>query len=230
MTQKKDVYIVDATRTPIGKYGGALKDVRPDDMAAGVVKEIVRRNFDVNGISKEFIEDVVIGCANQAGEDNRNVARMSVLLAGLPVSVGGVTVNRLCGSGMQAVIDASRAISLGDGDIIIAGGTESMTRAPFVMPKSQEAFSRQNAVYDTTIGWRFTNPRLAKLYYPYSMGETAENVAKRYNISRERQDEFALASQMKAKDAILAGKFKSEITPVEIINKKETAIFDTDEF
>lgn len=230
MTQKKDVYIVDATRTPIGKYGGALKDVRPDDMAAGVIKEIVRRNFDVNGISKEFIEDVVIGCANQAGEDNRNVARMSVLLAGLPVSVGGVTVNRLCGSGMQAVIDASRAISLGDGDIIVAGGTESMTRAPFVMPKSQEAFSRQNAVYDTTIGWRFTNPRLAKLYYPYSMGETAENVAKRYNISRERQDEFALASQMKAKDAILAGKFKSEITPVEIINKKETAIFDTDEF
>jgi 3-oxoadipyl-CoA thiolase len=226
----KDVYIVDATRTPIGKYGGALKDVRPDDMAAGLIKEIVRRNFEVNGISKEFIEDVVLGCANQAGEDNRNVARMSVLLAGLPIGVGGVTVNRLCGSGMQAVIDASRAILLGDGDIMIAGGTESMTRAPFVMPKSSEAFSRQSVIYDTTIGWRFTNPRLAKMYYPYSMGETAENVAKRYNISRERQDEFALESQTKAKEAILAGKFKNEITPVEIVNKKETTIFDTDEF
>ena len=215
---------------PIGKYGGALKDIRPDDLAAGVIKEITKRNFDDNGISKELIEDVVLGCANQAGEDNRNVARMSLLLAGLPVSVGGVTVNRLCGSGMQAVIDAARAIALGEGDIIIAGGTESMTRAPFVMPKASEAFSRTNAVYDTTIGWRFTNPKLAKMYYPYSMGETAENVAKKYNISRERQDEFALDSQMKAKDAILAGRFKNEITPVEIVNKKETTVFDTDEF
>ncbi len=227
---KKDVVIVDAARTPIGKYGGALKDVRPDDMAAGVLKELVRRNFDDKGISKEIIEDVVLGCANQAGEDNRNVARMSLLLAGLPITLGGVTVNRLCGSGMQAVIDGSRAIMTGEGDVIIAGGTESMTRAPFVMPKSQEAFGRANAVYDTTIGWRFTNPKLAKMYYPYSMGETAENVAKRYNISRERQDEFALASQLKAKDAILAGKFRTEITPVEIVNKKETIVFEVDEF
>lgn len=227
---KKDVFIVDAARTPIGKYGGALKDVRPDDMAAGVLKELVRRNFDDKGISKEIIEDVVLGCANQAGEDNRNVARMSLLLAGLPLSLGGVTVNRLCGSGMQAVIDGSRAIMTGEGDIILAGGTESMTRAPFVMPKSHEAFGRANAVYDTTIGWRFTNPKLAKMYYPYSMGETAENVAKKYNISRERQDEFALASQLKAKDAILAGRFRTEITPVEIVNKKETIVFEVDEF
>lgn len=172
----------------------------------------------------------MLGCANQAGEDNRNVARMSVLLAGLPITVGGVTVNRLCGSGMQAVIDASRAIMTGEGDVLIAGGTESMTRAPFVMPKAAEAFTRTNAVYDTTIGWRFTNPKLAKMYYPYSMGETAENVAKRYNISRERQDEFALNSQQRAKDAILAGKFRNEIIPVEIINKKETVVFDVDEF
>lgn len=227
---KKEVFIVDAARTPIGKYAGALKDVRPDDMAAGVIKEVVKRNLDDKGITKDIIEDVVLGCANQAGEDNRNVARMSVLLAGLPVSVGGVTVNRLCGSGMQAVIDAWRAILSGEGDVMIAGGTESMTRAPFVMPKAGEAFTRTNAVYDTTIGWRFTNSKLAKMYYPYSMGETAENVAKRYSIPRERQDEFAMLSQMKAKDAILGGKFRNEITPVEIITKKETAVFDTDEF
>jgi 3-oxoadipyl-CoA thiolase len=227
---KKEVFIVDATRTPIGKYGGSLKDVRSDDMAAGVIKEVVKRNFDNKNISKELIEDVILGCANQAGEDNRNVARMSLLLAGLPITVAGVTVNRLCGSGMQAVIDAARAINAGEGDIMIAGGTESMTRAPFVIPKSSEAFGRTTAVYDTTIGWRFTNPKLAKMYYPYSMGETAENVAKRYNISRERQDEFAFNSQMKAKDAILSGKFKNEITPVEIISRKETLIFDTDEF
>jgi 3-oxoadipyl-CoA thiolase len=227
---KKNVFITDATRTPIGKYAGALKDVRPDDLAAGVIKEIVKRNFDTSGISKELIEDVVLGCANQAGEDNRNVARMSLLLAGLPVSIAGVTVNRLCGSGMQAVIDASRAILANEGDIIIAGGTESMTRAPFVMPKASEPFTRSNAVYDTTIGWRFTNQKLAKMYYPFSMGETAENVAKRYNISRERQDEFALQSQTKAKEAIMAGKFKDEITPVEIISKKETTLFAIDEF
>ncbi|NOS86403.1 MAG: acetyl-CoA C-acyltransferase [Ignavibacteria bacterium] len=227
---KKEVFIIDAARTPIGKYGGSLKDVRPDDMAAGVIKEVVKRNLDTKGISAEVIEDVILGCANQAGEDNRNVARMSVLLAGLPITVGGVTVNRLCGSGMQAVIDASRAIMTGEGDVMIAGGTESMTRAPFVMPKAAEAFTRTNAVYDTTIGWRFTNPKLAKMYYPYSMGETAENVAKRYNISRERQDEFAMHSQLKAKEAILGGKFRNEITPVEIITKKETIVFDVDEF
>lgn len=227
---KKEVFIVDAARTPIGKYAGALKDVRPDDLAAGVIKEIVKRNLDDKNISKELIEDVILGCANQAGEDNRNVARMSLLLAGLPVSIGGATVNRLCGSGMQAVIDASRAIMVNEGDLMIAGGTESMTRAPFVMPKAAEAFTRTNAVYDTTIGWRFTNPKLAKMYYPYSMGETAENVAKKYSIPRERQDEFALQSQMKAKDAIMAGKFKDEITPVEIISRKETTLFAIDEF
>lgn len=227
---KKEVFIVDALRTPIGKYAGALKDIRPDDLAAGVIKELVKRNLDDKGISRDIIEDVVLGCANQAGEDNRNVARMSLLLAGLPVSIGGVTVNRLCGSGMQAVIDAARAIMINESDVMIAGGTESMTRAPFVMPKASEPFTRSNAVYDTTIGWRFTNPRLAKMYYPYSMGETAENVAKRYNIPRERQDEFALSSQMKAKDAIMAGRFKDEIAPVEITNKKETTLFAIDEF
>ncbi len=227
---KKDVYIVDATRTPIGKYGGALKDVRPDDMAAGVIREIVKRNFDDRGQDRSLIEDVLMGCANQAGEDNRNVARMSLLLAGLPVSVAGCTVNRLCGSGMQAVLDGARALAAGEGDIIIAGGTESMTRAPFVMPKAAEAFTRANVVYDTTIGWRFTNPKLAKMYYPFSMGETAENVAQKYKISRQRQDEFAFASQMKAKEAILAGKFKDEITPVEINLRGEIKIFETDEF
>ncbi|HEY3250498.1 MAG TPA: acetyl-CoA C-acyltransferase, partial [Ignavibacteria bacterium] len=227
---KKTAYIIDATRTPIGKYGGALKDVRPDDLAAGVIKEIVKRNFDEKGINKELIEDVILGCANQAGEDNRNIARMSLLLAGLPVSIAGCTVNRLCGSGMQAVIDAMRGIKCSEGDIFIAGGTESMTRAPFVMPKAAEPYSRTNVVYDTTIGWRFTNPKLAKMYYPYSMGETAENVAKRYNISRQRQDEFAYNSQMKTKEAILGGRFKDEITPVEIISKRETTVFDTDEF
>lgn len=227
---KNTAFIIDATRTPIGKYGGSLKDTRPDDLAAMVIKEITKRNFDDKGISKELIEDVILGCANQAGEDNRNVARMSALLAGLPVTAAGVTVNRLCGSGMQAVGDAARAVTAGEGDIFIAGGTESMTRAPFVMPKAAEAFSRTNAVYDTTIGWRFTNPKLAKMYYPYSMGETAENVAKRYNISRERQDEFAADSQIKAKEAILAGRFKNEITPVEIVTKQGTTVFDTDEF
>lgn len=226
----KEVFIVDATRTPIGKYGGSLKDVRPDDMAAGVIKEIVSRNFDSKGIDKGLIEDVILGCANQAGEDNRNVARMSLLLAGLPISVAGATVNRLCGSGMQAVIDGARTIAMNEGDIVISGGTESMTRAPFVMPKSSEAFSRSSVVYDTTIGWRFTNPKLAKMYYPFSMGETAENVAVRYKISRERQDEFAYNSQMKAKAAILSGKFKNEITPVELHMKDGVKIFDTDEF
>lgn len=227
---RKEVFIVDAVRTPVGKYAGALKNSRPDDLAALVIKEIVSRNLDSKSVNRAQIEDVILGCANQAGEDNRNVARMSLLLAGLPVSVAGSTVNRLCGSGMQAVIDGVRAIALEEGGIIIAGGVESMTRAPFVMPKAFEAFTRTNAVYDTTIGWRFTNPRLADLYYPYSMGETAENVAEQYGISRGMQDEFAFDSQMKAKKAITAGKFKDEIVPVEIQSKKETLIFDTDEF
>jgi 3-oxoadipyl-CoA thiolase len=227
---KKEVFIIDAARTPIGKYAGTLKDVRPDDLAAIIIKELVNRNFDSKGINKELIEDVILGCANQAGEDNRNVARMALLLAELPVSIAGATVNRLCGSGMQAVIDGTRAIAADEGDIIIAGGTESMTRAPFVMAKASEAFSRTNAIHDTTIGWRFTNPRLAKMYHPYSMGETAENVAQKYKITREKQDEFAFNSQMKAKSAILSGKFKDEIIPVEIHLKNEVKIFDTDEF
>ena len=230
MIKGKDVFIVDAVRTPVGKYGGSLKDSRVDDLAAHVIKEITSRNLDKNSIDKELIEDVIIGCSNQAGEDNRNLARMSLLLAGLPVSVAGVTVNRLCGSGMQAIIDGARAITMGEAGLIIAGGAESMTRAPFVMPKSNKAFSRANAVYDSTIGWRFTNPKLASMYYPFSMGETAENVARKYNIPRERQDEFAFGSQMKAKEAITSGRFKDEITPVEIQLKKETLVFDTDEF
>lgn len=226
----REVYIADALRTPIGKYAGSLKDVRPDDMAALVIRELVKRNFERAAVPLDLIEDVILGCANQAGEDNRNVARMSALLAGLPISVAGVTVNRLCGSGMQAVIDGARTIKSSEAEIVIAGGVESMTRAPFVMPKAQEAFSRVNVVYDTTIGWRFTNPRLAEMYYPYSMGETAENVARKYNISREVQDEFALQSQMKAKIAIESGRFKDEIVPVEVKQNKLTVIFDTDEF
>jgi 3-oxoadipyl-CoA thiolase len=227
---KRDVFVADALRTPIGRYAGSLKDSRPDDLAALVIKEITKRNFEMRSIDKELIDDVIMGCSNQAGEDNRNVARMAVLLAGLPVSVPGATVNRLCGSGMQAVIDGARAIAMNEADLIIAGGVESMTRAPFVMPKAHDAFSRTNVVYDSTIGWRFTNPKLASMYYPYSMGETAENVARKFSIPRERQDEFAFGSQMKAKEAITSGRFKDEIIPVEIPQKKETLIFDTDEF
>lgn len=226
----KEVFIVDGLRTAIGKHAGAMKDVRPDDMAALLIKEIAKRNFDPNNISKEEIEDVILGNANGAGEENRNIARMCVLLAGLPVTVGGVTVNRLCGSGMQAFIDGVRGIRNGEGECYLAGGVESMTRAPFVLGKNPESFGRKAEMYDTTIGWRFTNPKLAKIYHPYSMGETAENVAEKYNITRERQDEFAFNSQMKAKAAIESGKFKDEIHPVEIFSKKEKILFDTDEF
>ncbi|CAN5500356.1 thiolase family protein [soil metagenome] len=226
----KEVYIVEGLRTPVGKHGGAMKDVRPDDMAAVLIREIIKRSFDANGIPKENIEDVILGNANGAGEENRNVARMCALLAGLPQSVAGVTVNRLCGSGMQAVIDANRAIKNNEGECYIAGGVESMTRAPFVMAKQSEAWGRKAEIYDTTIGWRFTNPALAKMHYPFSMGETAENVAEKYNITRERQDEFAVNSQQKAKNAIETGRFNNEIMPVEIKNKKETIIFNMDEF
>jgi acetyl-CoA C-acetyltransferase len=220
-------YIVDILRTPVGKFGGTLSSVRPDDMAALVLKEIVARN---PGLDPALIEDVVLGAANQAGEDNRNVARMALLLAGLPQEIGGVTVNRLCASGLQAIIDASRAITCGDGDVYLAGGVESMTRAPFVMAKAETAFSRTPEIYDTTIGWRFTNDKLSKLHYPFAMGETAENVADRYNISRETQDEFAHSSQLKYKAAAEAGKFKYEIVPVHIPQRKGDAIvFDTDE-
>lgn len=220
-------YIVDILRTPVGKFAGTLSSVRPDDMAALVMKEIMARNPNLD---PALIEDVVMGAANQAGEDNRNVARMALLLAGLPQEIGGVTVNRLCASGLQAIMDASRAITSGDGDIYLAGGVESMTRAPFVMAKSETAFGRTPEIYDTTIGWRFTNPALSKLHYPFAMGETAENVAERYGISRETQDEFAHSSQLKYKAAAEAGKFKEEIVPVHIPQRKgDDIIFDTDE-
>lgn len=223
----KQVYVIDATRTAIGKFGGTLSTVRPDDLLAHVIKTLVERNpsIDVNEI-----EDVIAGAANQAGEDNRNVARMAALLAGLPVTVGGNTVNRLCASGLQSIMDASRAIMCGDGDIYIAGGVESMTRAPFVMAKSDKAFSRTHEIHDTTIGWRFINKKLSALYHPYSMGETAENVAERYNVSREAQDRFALQSQERYFAAKAANRFADEITPYTVdLGKGKTIVFDTDE-
>ncbi len=221
------VYVIDALRTPVGRYGGSLSTVRPDDLLACVIEAIVKKNgkIDVNDI-----EDVIAGDANQAGEDNRNVARMAALLAGLPVSVPGNTVNRLCASGLQAIMDASRAIMCGDGSIYLAGGVESMTRAPFVMSKAEGPFTRKAEIYDTTIGWRFPNKRLNEKYFPYSMGETAENVAKQWKISRHAQDEFAFDSQQKYFAALAAGKWKDEIVPVEITpNKTDRIIFDTDE-
>lgn len=221
------VYVIDAIRTAVGRYGGALSAIRPDDLLADVIETLMKRN---GKIELTEIEDVIAGDANQAGEDNRNVARMSALLAGLPVSVPGNTVNRLCASGLQAIMDASRAIMCGDGNVFLAGGVESMTRAPFVMGKSEGAFSRKNEIYDTTIGWRFPNKKLIEKYYPYSMGETAENVAKQWKISRRAQDEFAFESQQKYFAALAAGKWKDEIVPVEITpNKTDKIIFDTDE-
>lgn len=221
------MYIIDAIRTPIGKYGGALSNVRPDDLLADVIKALVDRN---PGVDPGKIEDVIAGAANQAGEDNRDVARMSALLAGLPVSVGGNTVNRLCASGLQAVIDASRALQCGEGEFYIAGGVESMTRAPFVMGKTDAPWSRKAEIFDTTIGWRFINPRLSAIHHPYSMGETAENVAKQWNIPREAQDEFAYNSQLKYQAAYEAGKFREEILPVTVeLGKGKTQVVDTDE-
>ncbi|MDB5221644.1 MAG: acetyl-CoA acetyltransferase [Chitinophagaceae bacterium] len=222
----KPVYIIDAVRTPVGKYGGALSTVRPDDLLAHVIKELIIRNakIDINAI-----EDVIAGDANQAGEDNRNVARMAALLAGLPVTVPGATVNRLCASGLQAIMDAARAIMCGDGELFIAGGVESMTRAPFVMAKPETAFSRNAEMYDTTLGWRFPNKKLSEMYYPYSMGETGENVAKKWGISRHAQDEFAFESQQKYFEALDAGKWANEIVPVEIQTKEGKIIFDRDE-
>lgn len=223
----KTAYIVDIARTPVGKYGGTLASVRPDDLAALVIRRLMERNKQ---IAPARVEDVVLGAANQSGEDNRNVARMAALLAGLPVSVGGVTVNRLCASGLQAIMDASRAIATGEGDVYIAGGVESMSRAPFVMPKAEEAFSRKPEIYDTTLGWRFINPALSKLYYPYSMGETAENVAEKWKISRADQDAFALQSQQRYQAAHEAGRFADEIVPVSVAkSKSETISFDKDE-
>jgi 3-oxoadipyl-CoA thiolase len=227
LSAMQDAVIVDALRTPIGRYGGALKDVRPDDLAATVLAELTRRT----GLDASQVEDVILGCANQAGEDNRNVARMALLLAGLPETVGGQTVNRLCGSGLQAVNSAAQAVQTQQGEVFLAGGVESMTRAPLVMAKPDTAFPRGHAtVYDTTIGWRFTNPRLADLHHPYSMGETAENVAERWGITRQEQDEFALRSQQRAVDAIDAGRFQSEIVPVEVPARRgETTLVTTDE-
>ena len=223
----KPAYIIDILRTPIGKYGGTLASVRPDDLAAHVIKKLMERNPT---IPVNEIEDVIFGAANQAGEDNRNVARMALLLAGLPTSVGGVTVNRLCASGLQAIMDAARSIAHGDGDFYIAGGVESMSRAPFVMPKAEEGFSRKVEIYDTTLGWRFVNSKLSKLYHPYSMGETAENVAEKWKISREAQDWFALASQQKYAQANQANKLKEELVAIQISKGKEVIEFNKDEF
>lgn len=223
----KTAYIIDIVRTPIGKFGGTLASVRPDDLAAHVVKEIMARNPEVD---PKLIEDVIFGAANQAGEDNRNVARMALLMAGLPIEAGGVTVNRLCASGLQSIMDASRAIMLNEGQAYLAGGVESMSRAPFVMAKAESAYSRKIESYDTTIGWRFVNPKLADMYYPYSMGETAENVADKWKVSRAEQDEFAHQTQLKYKAAFEAGKFKDEIVPVSIPQRKaDPILFDTDE-
>jgi 3-oxoadipyl-CoA thiolase len=222
----KNVYVIDAVRTPIGKYGGALAAVRPDDLLAHVIRALMARN---ENIDPEAIEDVIAGDANQAGEDNRNVARMAALLAGLPVSVAGNTVNRLCASGLQAVMDASRAIMCGEGDLYIAGGVESMSRAPFVMAKPTSAYSRKLEMVDTTIGWRFPNKKLTDQYYPYSMGETAENVAQRWKISRNAQDEFALESQAKYFKALSTEKWEEELVAVELVQDQLVTWFTRDE-
>ena len=223
----RETWIIDAVRTPIGRYGGALASVRPDDLAAVVVRAIVDRT----GIDASLVEDVILGCANQAGEDNRNVARMAVLLAGLPVEVAGQTVNRLCGSGLQAVNGASHAIGAGDGDVFIAGGVESMTRAPYVQLKPESAYERgDHALVDTTLGWRFVSPRMQAAYPPISLGETAECVADDYTVSRERQDAFALESQRRAAAAIADGRFDSQLVPVEVTGRKgAVTVVDRDE-
>src|SRR4029078_589695 len=213
----RNVYVIDAIRTPIGKYGGILSSVRPDDLLAHVIKELLERNPSINPAD---IEDVIAGDANQAGEDNSNVARMAALLAGLPTSVAGNTVNRLCASGLQAIMDASRQIMCQDAELVIACGVESMSRAPFVLSKSTQPFQRTAEVFDTTLGWRFVNNKLADVHYPYSMGETAENVAKEWKINREAQDEFALQSQEKYFAALDNGTWKDELMPVEIGEEK----------
>lgn len=222
----KTAYIIDAVRTPIGRYGGKLSLLRPDDLLAYVINALLQRN---QSIDVSTIEDVIAGAANQAGEDNRNVARMAALLAGLPESVAGTTVNRLCASGLQAIMDASRAIMCEEGMLYVAGGVESMTRAPFVMSKNDVAWSRKAEVFDTTIGWRFLNKKLAEMYYPFSMGETAENVAKDWNISRQEQDEFALTSQQKYLAALHAGKWEDEIVAVETVEDRVVSWFVKDE-
>ena len=223
----KRAYIVDAARTAVGKFGGTLASQRPDDLAAEVIKSLMQRNPTID---PSDIEDVLLGAANQAGEDNRNVARMSLLLAGLPYTVPGLTINRLCASSLQAIADVSKNIAVGYGDIYIAGGVESMSRAPFVLSKSDTAYSRINKIYDTSIGWRFINPKLSKMYHPYAMGETAENIVDKYQITRVEQDEFALHSQVKYQHAHDLGKFSDEIIPITIPKRKsDDLIFDKDE-
>ncbi len=223
----REVYVIDAVRTPIGKFAGALSSVRPDDMLAHVIKELLVRNknIDIN-----CIEDVIAGDANQAGEDNRNVARMAALLAGLPVTIPGNTVNRLCASGLQAIMDGARQIMCEDAELIISCGVESMTRAPFVMSKAATPYQRTAEIYDTTLGWRFVNDKLKDAHYPYSMGETGDNVAKQWKISREAQDEFALSSQEKYFAALDAGRWENEIVPIQVEGEKGSSkIVNTDE-
>jgi acetyl-CoA C-acetyltransferase len=223
----QNVYVIDAIRTPLGKYGGALATVRPDDLLAHVIAELLKRNASID---PTCIEDVIAGAANQAGEDNRNVARMAALLAGLPATIPGNTVNRLCASGLQAIMDGARQIECEDAELIIACGVESMSRAPFVMAKASSPFQRTQEIYDTTLGWRFVNDKLSGVHYPYSMGETGENVAKRWSISREAQDEWALSSQEKYFAALEKGTWADEIIPVEVPGEKGSLkIFDTDE-
>ena len=221
-----DAFICDAIRTPIGRFGGALSSIRADDLAALSIKELKERNTSIDW---SMVDEVVFGCANQSGEDNRNIARMSLLLAGLPQTVPGITINRLCASGLEAVTYASRMIKSNEAHLIIAGGVESMSRAPFVIPKSTTPFSRNAEIYDTTIGWRFINPIMRQMYGVDSMPETAENVAERWNISREDQDKFAFWSQKKAAEAISKGRFDTEIFKVKIIQKKEENFLDKDE-
>ncbi|WP_180901058.1 3-oxoadipyl-CoA thiolase [Martelella soudanensis] len=223
----KDVYICDYIRTPIGRYGGALSSVRTDDLGAIPLKALMARN---SGVDWEAVNDVIYGCANQAGEDNRNVARMALLLAGLPEAISGTTMNRLCGSGMDAVITAARAIKAGEAELMVAGGVESMSRAPFVMGKAETAFSRSAEIFDTTIGWRFVNSAMKARFGVDSMPETGENVAEEFSVSREDQDRFALASQQKAGRAMASGRLAEEITPVSIPRRKgDPVIVDTDE-
>jgi acetyl-CoA acyltransferase len=222
-----NAWIIDAIRTPVGRYGGALSSVRPDDLGAIPMRAILERN---QSLPTEAIEDVIYGCANQAGEDNRNVARMSSLLAGIPVSAGAATVNRLCGSGMNAIGNAAHAIKAGDANVLLAGGVESMSRAPFVLAKAAAAFSRNAEIYDTTLGWRFVNQKMEEQYGIDSMAETAENVATDYSVSREDQDQFALRSQLKAADAIANGRLADEIVSVSVPQRRgEPLVVDTDE-
>lgn len=224
----KDAYIIAGTRSAIGNFKGGLANLRTDDLLADVIKNLVDKNPDV---PFEKVNDVIIGCANQAGEDNRNVARMSLLLAGLPVIVPGETVNRLCASGMSAIVQASRAIKSGEGDLFIAGGVEGMSRAPFVLSKAEGGFATDQKMFDSSFGWRFINPKMEAMYGTEAMGKTAENLAEKYNISRERQDQFALNSQMKAAAAQNSGRFAEEITPLNVPQgRKETVVFEQDEF